>query len=103
MNSEAVQVLAFALMTAVRGRAIVSASRDRWRVSAAGGAISMLSYGLVLWAQTGSALAEVAALRETGILWGALIGTLFFAERLGPRRIAAAGIVTVGVILLSTH
>ncbi|MGV9773431.1 EamA family transporter [Streptosporangium sp. NPDC003464] len=96
-------VLAFALMAAVRGRAIVSASRDRWRVSAGGGAISMLSYGLVLWAQTGSALAEVAALRETGILWGALIGAMFFAERLGPRRIAAAGIVTVGVILLSTH
>ncbi|WP_433356116.1 EamA family transporter [Microtetraspora malaysiensis] len=96
-------VLTFAVMTAVRGRAIVPALRDRWLASAGGGTISMLAYGLVLWAQTRSALAEVAALRETGILWGALIGAVFFAERLGPRRVAAAGIVTLGVILLSAH
>ncbi|WP_433225674.1 EamA family transporter [Microtetraspora malaysiensis] len=96
-------VLTFAVMTAVRGRAIVPALRDRWLVSAGGGTISMLAYGLVLWAQTRSALAEVAALRETGILWGALIGAVFFAERLGPRRVAAAGIVALGVILLSAH
>ncbi|WP_245647025.1 DMT family transporter [Microtetraspora niveoalba] len=96
-------VLVLAMMTAVRGRSVLPALRDRWRVSAAGGVISMLGYGLVLWAQTRSPLAEVAALRETGILWGALIGAVFFSERLGRLRIAAAGVVTLGVVLLSVH
>ncbi|MFF4776498.1 EamA family transporter [Microtetraspora fusca] len=96
-------VLTLAVMAAVRGRAIVPALRDRRRVSAAGGTISMVAYGLVLWAQTRSPLAEVAALRETGILWGALIGAVFFSERFGRLRIAAAGVVTLGVVLLSAH
>lgn len=90
-----------AVMLAVRGRRMLPALRRSWWISAVGGGISMLSYALVLWAQTRSALAAVAALRETGILWGALIGAVFFAERLGMSRITAAGIVTVGVVLLS--
>ncbi|MER7498580.1 DMT family transporter [Nonomuraea pusilla] len=96
-------VLVLAMMTAVRGRTVLPALRDRWRLSAAGGVISMLAYGLVLWAQTRSPLAEVAALRETGILWGALIGAMFFSERFGRLRIVAAGVVTLGVVLLSAR
>ncbi|HEY1321284.1 MAG TPA: EamA family transporter, partial [Streptosporangiaceae bacterium] len=44
----------------------------------AAGALSVLAYGLVLWAQTRGALAPIAALRETSVIFGAIIGTLVF-------------------------
>jgi drug/metabolite transporter (DMT)-like permease len=67
----------------------------------AGGAISQVAYTIVLWAQTSGALAPIAALRETSIVFGALIGALFLGERLGPRRAIAAAVVLAGVVLIS--
>jgi drug/metabolite transporter (DMT)-like permease len=96
-------VLAALGALALRGRPVLTAIRAHWYISAIGGALSMLSYGIVLWAQTRSTLAEVAALRETGVIWGAIFGVVFFAESMGPRRIAAAGVVAVGVVLLTAH
>ena len=49
----------------------------------AGGVISLAAYTIVLWAQTSGALAPIAALRETSIVFGALIGAVFLGERLG--------------------
>ncbi|MFI5764143.1 MULTISPECIES: EamA family transporter [unclassified Streptomyces] len=71
------------------------------RLSLVGGAVATVSYGTVLWAQTRTGTAEVAALRETGVIWAAVIGTLLFKEALGARRIAAAVVVSTGVVLLS--
>ncbi|GAA3235846.1 DMT family transporter [Actinocorallia longicatena] len=88
---------------AVKGGAVMAAPRRMWAMSATGGVVSTLAYGIVVWAQTRSPLAEVAALRETGVIWGAVIGAVFFAERLGRRRIAAAAVVALGVILLNAH
>jgi drug/metabolite transporter (DMT)-like permease len=65
------------------------------------GALSVLAYGLVLWAQTRGALAPIAALRETSVIFGAIIGTLFFRERFGRTRIAATVIVVAGIVLLN--
>jgi uncharacterized membrane protein len=55
----------------------------------------------VLWAQTSGALAPIAALRETSIVFGALIGAIFLGERLGARRAVAAGVVLAGVLLIA--
>ncbi|MFD0338177.1 EamA family transporter [Streptomyces sp. NPDC127117] len=65
-----------------------------------GAALSVTAYGLVLWAQTRAALAPIAALRESSIIVGAAIGTLFFKERFGAPRIAAAGLMVVGIGLM---
>lgn len=65
-----------------------------------GAALSVAAYGLVLWAQTRAALAPIAALRESSIIVGAAIGTLFFKERFGAPRIAAAGLMVVGIGLM---
>jgi drug/metabolite transporter (DMT)-like permease len=67
-----------------------------------GGAISLLAYGVVLWAQTSGALAPIAALRESSIVFGALIGAVFLGERLGHRRAVAAAVVVLGVVALAT-
>ncbi|MFB6818327.1 EamA family transporter [Streptomyces sp. NPDC056347] len=65
-----------------------------------GAALSVTAYGLVLWAQTRAALAPVAALRESSIIVGAAIGTVLFKERFGAPRIAAAGLMVVGIGLM---
>lgn len=71
-----------------------------WR-GLAGGALSVLAYGLVLWAQTRGALAPIAALRETSIIVGAILGTVFFHERFGRPRIVATVLVVAGIVLLN--
>jgi drug/metabolite transporter (DMT)-like permease len=65
------------------------------------GALSMIAYGAVLWAQTRASLAEVAAIREIGVVFAALIGWRLFAESFGARRVAAAALVAAGIVLIS--
>jgi len=67
----------------------------------AGGAISLAAYSIVLWAQTSGALAPIAALRESSIVFGAIIGAVFLREPLGHRRTLAAVVVLSGIVLLS--
>jgi drug/metabolite transporter (DMT)-like permease len=77
----------------------------RLRFSAAtgltGGVVSVAAYGLVLWAQTRGALAPIAALRETSIVMGAIIGAVFFGERFGTFRAVASAVVVTGIILIN--
>jgi drug/metabolite transporter (DMT)-like permease len=65
------------------------------------GGLSVLAYGLVLWAQTRGDLAPIAALRETSVIFGAVIGTVVFREPFGRWRIAATLLVVFGVLLLN--
>ena len=61
--------------------------------------LSLLAYGLVLWAQTHGALAPIAALRETSVVIGAVIGAVIFHEPFGRYRVIATVVVTIGVVL----
>jgi drug/metabolite transporter (DMT)-like permease len=88
------------LYVAARRRGLFREIGRAWAPGLAGGALSLGAYGLVLWAQTRSALAPVAALRETSIIFGALIGTFFFHERFGRVRVLAAACVVAGILLL---
>ena len=82
-----------------RGRRLVGAMRVCAVSGVAGGAISLAAYTIVPWAQTSGALAPIAALRETSIVFGALIGAVLLGERLGPRRAIAAAVVLAGVLV----
>ncbi|WP_017572921.1 EamA family transporter [Nocardiopsis halotolerans] len=72
-----------------------------WKVGLLGGAVSAFAYGTVLWAQLTGAVAGIAALRETSIIFAAVLGTLLFGERFGRVRVSAAVIVVTGVLLLA--
>lgn len=74
--------------------------RQHWHKGLLGGISTMGSYGLALWAMTQAPLAVVAALRETSILFGALIAFVLLKERVIPLRIAAACGIADGAILL---
>ncbi|NUP39233.1 MAG: EamA family transporter [Streptomyces sp.] len=99
-------------LMAVEGFAIPVYALTRWRgeflavlrpfagVGLLGGAMSVAAYGLVLWAQTKAELAPIAALRESSIIVGAAIGAVFFKERFGAPRIAAAVLLVAGIGLM---
>ena len=72
----------------------------RWRLNTVGAGLSLFAYWLVVWAMTVSPIPLVAAVRETSIIAAALIGTLFFKEAMGSRRILAAVVVCISVMLL---
>ena len=65
------------------------------------GALSVLAYGIVLRAQARAPLAEVAAIRETSVIFAAVIGMIFLKEHFGARRVAAAAVIATGIILIS--
>jgi len=71
-----------------------------WRLALIGGMGTLASYGLSLWAMTKAPVAPVAALRETSILFGALISGLLLRERVGVARLGAACLIAAGVAAL---
>jgi drug/metabolite transporter (DMT)-like permease len=61
-----------------------------------GGVISVLAYGAIIWAMQGNAMGAVSALRETSVVFAALLGAIFLRERLTGWRIAACCIIAAG-------
>jgi uncharacterized membrane protein len=68
--------------------------------SLAGGTMAAAAYAIVLWAMSQGAMASVSSLRETSVVFAALIGTRLLGEPLGTRRMLAAVGVACGLVLL---
>ncbi|MFD2175042.1 EamA family transporter [Rhodobacter lacus] len=78
------------------------AMRGYWGTAVLVGALSPLSYILVLLALTGGApLSLVAPMREMSMMVGALMGMVILRESVGAGRLAGCGVLIAGVILLS--
>jgi drug/metabolite transporter (DMT)-like permease len=71
-----------------------------WRRTLLGGACTMGSYAIALWAVTLAPVALVAALRETSVVFAAVLATIFLREQVTARRIAATATILGGLILL---
>lgn len=84
----------------MRRRVLVPSIKANWKAGSMGGVLAFLAYALVIWAMTMTPLTYVSALRETSVILAALIGATMLREPFGARRIAAAGCVAVGVVLL---
>jgi drug/metabolite transporter (DMT)-like permease len=86
-----------------RGPIFVLAARSQWPQGLAAGVLSIVTYGLAMWAFRLGATPRLAALRELSILFGVAIAVVFLKERVTAARLA--GIATIGagaVILLVT-
>ena len=66
----------------------------------AGGAMSAAAYAIAIWAMAQAPIALVAALRETSVLFAAIIGIVVLREPIIPLRIVAALVVVTGIILV---
>jgi drug/metabolite transporter (DMT)-like permease len=91
-------MLVYAL--ARRGGAVLPAMRGVWGTGLVGGALQLGSYAIAIWAMTVSPIAIVAALRETSVLFGALIAVIVLREPLRTMRVAAAVVIVVGLALI---
>jgi drug/metabolite transporter (DMT)-like permease len=46
-------------------------------------------------------MAQIAALRESSVIFAAVMGVIFLREPLGPRRIVASCVLSAGIALLA--
>jgi drug/metabolite transporter (DMT)-like permease len=95
-----VPMVAFAFWRRGAKQLVADAAVAPWR-GVLIGLISFAGYGLVLWAQTFAPIAQVTALRETSVVFGALIAFLVLREQLGLRRWIGAAIVAAGAGLIA--
>ncbi|MEX5550780.1 MULTISPECIES: DMT family transporter [Pseudomonas] len=65
-----------------------------------GGLVSLLAYGIVIYAMSHAPMGAVSALRETSVLFAALIGYLFLGESLTVRKVLACVVIATGTMLI---
>jgi uncharacterized membrane protein len=81
----------------VRGkRAIFALPMAEAVKAASGGLISLAAYGAIIWAMQANAMGAISALRETSVVFAALLGAVFLNERLTRLRIAACCVIAAG-------
>jgi drug/metabolite transporter (DMT)-like permease len=83
-----------------KGRTALQADGRTLALCAAAAAMQMGSYWLVVWALARAPMAAVSALRESSVLFVALISALLIKEGMGTRRIGAAVLVFIGIGLM---
>jgi drug/metabolite transporter (DMT)-like permease len=71
-----------------------------WRMGLAGGVLQVTSYGIAIWAMTLAPIALVAALRETSVLFGAILAVALLKEALIAARIVAAVMIVFGLVMI---
>ncbi|SDE39600.1 DMT family transporter [Paraburkholderia lycopersici] len=68
--------------------------------SLAGGLVSIVAYGIVIWALQLGAMGAVSALRETSVVFAVLIGRVFLRESVSGARWLACMVVAAGAVCL---
>jgi len=89
------------LAMVIRPKSVWTHLRRTWWRGVIGGLIANVGYGIAIYALVLGPMAHVAALRETSVLFGALMGTLLLGEPFGVRRVAAAFVIVVGLVLMN--
>ena len=89
------------LAIVIRPKSVWTHLRRTWWRGVMGGVIANVGYGIAIYALVLGPMAHVAALRETSVLFGALMGTLLLGEPFGVRRVAAAVVIVVGLVLMN--
>ena len=89
------------LAIVLRPQTVWSHLRRYWWRGMIGGVIANTGYGIAIYALVLGPMAHVAALRETSVLFGALMGTLLLGEPFGGRRVVAAAVIVCGLILMN--
>ena len=91
--------VAYALAT--RSEACLRSWQRHWRRVCASGLFGVVSFCVFMWALGCAPVGPVTALRETSVMFAALIGIAMLRERASTHRLAAAACVTGGVVLIA--
>lgn len=90
----------FAIALYRRGWETIKATPSAWTVGMGGAALQVVAYWLVIWAMSVAPLGPVSALRETSVLFAALLSAAVLREPVTRQVWIAAIAVVAGVILL---
>jgi drug/metabolite transporter (DMT)-like permease len=88
------------LVVLTRRRAVLPFITNHWRSTLIAGILGTLTYGLALFALALGPVAEIAALRETSIVFAALIGTCILGEPFGKQRLMASLAAVAGIVIM---
>ncbi|MBV9420076.1 MAG: EamA family transporter [Alphaproteobacteria bacterium] len=86
----------------IRGRAVVIEARRQWKLGVVVAALSIVTYGSAMLAYRFGATAQLAALRETSVLFGTALAMTFLGEHMTVRRWIAAAVIAGGAVMLQT-
>ncbi len=90
-----------AIYAARRGTMIRISLRDiETKKAVISGIISWFGYAIIIWAMKYAPMGTVSALRETSVVFAALIARFFFHERLTKTRLAACSVIAAGAVLI---
>lgn len=95
---------AFAITAVALGRHngdVLRYARRRMAPGLAGAVLTLVSYGIVIWAMTRAPVATIAALRETSVIFAAVIGATMLKEPFSTWRLAGALMVVTGIAILN--
>lgn len=89
-----------AVYIGLRGAKSLLTPRPGFVASLIGGWVSLLAYGIVIYAMSGAPMGAVSALRETSVLFAALIGYFFLGETLTGRKVLACVVIAAGTVII---
>ncbi len=92
-------LLTFAIALAWKGRSVWRVAQNNLASGFAGGVMQVGAYWIIIWALALAPMGMVSALRETSVLFAALISTFILKEGFGVWRFISAGLVTLGLML----
>ncbi|MDM8354712.1 DMT family transporter [Pandoraea communis] len=84
----------------LRGAGGLLAIRPGFTQAFVGGLVSLLAYGIVIYAMAGAPMGAVSALRETSVLFAALIGYFFLGDALTVRKMLACTVIAIGAAII---
>lgn len=92
-------LLTFLLVSIWKPSAVRQVLRSSVLVGFLGGALQVGAYWIIIWALAVAPMAMVSSLRETSVLFAAVISTFVLKEGFGVWRFVSAGLVTLGLVL----
>jgi drug/metabolite transporter (DMT)-like permease len=93
-------VLMLLVYVGLRGANSLLTIRPGFMTAFTGGLVSLLAYGIVIYAMSSAPMGAVSALRETSVLFAVLIGYFFLGETLTVRKTLACAMIAIGAIVI---
>lgn len=83
-----------------RGAEATAFLRRNWKLGFCGAALSIAAYGIAIIAMRFGEFAHVSALRETSVIFAAVMSAYLLKERFRKRRYVSVSLVALGAVLL---
>jgi drug/metabolite transporter (DMT)-like permease len=92
-------VLTFVLALIWKRNAVWQVARENLSIGFLGGTMQVGAYWIIVWALAVSPMGMVSALRETSVLFAAIISTFLLKEGFGVWRFVSASFISFGLVL----